>query len=125
MNEFLRGVEYDLDLEEGKLCPADYWDLMGGVGFGGYVLQQQPNLNLFHCIRLSALLLGRLRMSVEEALEELATIGSTIFPKEGEITTPEANLAVLRETLEDMLRRHHFPADVKLNDRAMRTKCKV
>jgi hypothetical protein len=36
MNEFLRGVEYDLDLEEGKLCPADYWDLMGGVGFGGY-----------------------------------------------------------------------------------------
>jgi hypothetical protein len=37
MNEFLRGVEYDLDLEEGQLCPADYWDLMGGVGFGGYV----------------------------------------------------------------------------------------
>ena len=35
MNEILRAVEYDQDLEEGSLCPADYWDLMGGVGFGG------------------------------------------------------------------------------------------
>jgi hypothetical protein len=35
MNEILRAIEYDQDLEEGSLCPADYWDLMGGVGFGG------------------------------------------------------------------------------------------
>jgi hypothetical protein len=65
-------------------------------------------------------------MSVEEALEELATIGSAIFPKDGEIRTPEANLTILRETLEDMLRRHHFPVDIKLNDKAIReSKCKV
>jgi hypothetical protein len=25
----------DLGVEEDDLCPADYFDLMGGVGFGG------------------------------------------------------------------------------------------
>jgi hypothetical protein len=65
-------------------------------------------------------------MSVEEALEELATIGSTVFPKDSEITTPDANLTVLRETLEEMLQRYHFPVDIKLNDKALReSKCKV
>jgi hypothetical protein len=49
MNEFLRGVEYDLDLEEGKLCPADYCDLMGGVGFGGYASLVTTYLKLISC----------------------------------------------------------------------------
>jgi hypothetical protein len=37
IQEFLRRIEFDLDLDEDTLRPADYWDLMGGVGFGGHV----------------------------------------------------------------------------------------
>ena len=37
MKEFLRRIEFDLDLDEDTLRPADCWDLMGGVGFGGCV----------------------------------------------------------------------------------------
>ena len=28
-------LAYELDIEGNELCPADYFDLMGGVGFGG------------------------------------------------------------------------------------------
>jgi len=35
IKELLRRIEFDLDLDEDTLLPADYWDLMGGVGFGG------------------------------------------------------------------------------------------
>ena len=65
-------------------------------------------------------------MSVEDALEELATIGSAIFPEGDEITTLETNLAILREILEDILRRHDFPVDMKLNDKTLqKSNCKV
>jgi hypothetical protein len=29
----------DLGIDEGDIYPADYFDLMGGAGFGGYVFQ--------------------------------------------------------------------------------------
>jgi hypothetical protein len=65
-------------------------------------------------------------MSVEDALEELATIGFAVFRQDNEITTREARLTILKEALEDMLRRHHFPAGMKLNDKApQESKCKV
>lgn len=30
-------LAYELDTDKENLRPADYFDMMGGVGFGGYV----------------------------------------------------------------------------------------
>ncbi|KIM20755.1 hypothetical protein M408DRAFT_124110 [Serendipita vermifera MAFF 305830] len=97
------------DIEEP--CPADSWDMMGGVGFGG----------------LSALLLGCLRLSIEEAMEELAAIGAAILTQRvEENVTPDSNLAKLREAVEDMLKRNRYPIDIKLKDQRFRNgRCKV
>jgi hypothetical protein len=66
-------------------------------------------------------------MSVEDTIEELAKIGTAIFPQEAnEIATPEANMTALRGAIEDMLQRHQHPVDIKLNDEMLRdSRCKV
>jgi hypothetical protein len=66
-------------------------------------------------------------MSIEDAIEELAKIGTVIFPHEAdEITTLEANMTTLREAIEDMLRRHQHSVDIKLNNETLRdSRCKV
>jgi len=37
MKDYMNRMAFDLNLDPEGLCPADYFDLMGGVGFGGYV----------------------------------------------------------------------------------------
>jgi len=69
-------LAFKLDVEMDDLHPADYFDLMGGVGFGGFV----------------ALLLGRL---TSRAMEELATIDTETFTKSDDMTTPDVNMASL------------------------------
>jgi hypothetical protein len=57
-------------------------------------------------------------MSTDDAIEELMRIGAAIFPQD-QITTHEANMTTLRTTIEDMLRRHQHPVDIKLNDESL------
>jgi hypothetical protein len=99
---FKPGVNVD------ELCPADYFDLMGGVGFGGLV----------------ALLLGRLHMTTSQATEELATIGSETFPEGDGIISGEVNMARLRSAIQSMLKRHGHPVDLQLHDNSDK-QCKV
>jgi hypothetical protein len=96
------------DAEMDELRPADYFDLMGGVGFGGLV----------------ALLLGRLRMTTSQAMEELATIGTETFPKDDDMVAPDVNMARLRKAIESMLERHGHSVDTKLRD-SSDNRCKV
>jgi hypothetical protein len=91
---FKPGVNVD------ELRPADYFDLMGGVGFGGLV----------------ALLLGRLRMTTSQATEELAAIGSETFPKDDDKVSREENMDRLRSAIQSMLIRHGHPVDLQLHD---------
>jgi hypothetical protein len=35
LKEYISRLAHDLNMAEKDLCPADYFDLMGGVGFGG------------------------------------------------------------------------------------------
>ncbi|KIM30293.1 hypothetical protein M408DRAFT_296513 [Serendipita vermifera MAFF 305830] len=111
LKEQMRRLASDLHAGEDEIYPADYFDLMGGVGFGGF----------------SALLLGCLRLSIEEAMEELAQIGAASFTqKVDEIITPESNMARLKEAVEDMLRHYKYPLDIRLKDQRFRNgRCKV
>jgi hypothetical protein len=99
---FKPGVNVD------ELRPADYFDLMGGVGFGGLV----------------ALLLGRLHMTISKATKELAAIGSETFPKGDGIVSGEVNMARLRSAIESMLKRHGYPVDLQLQGNSDK-QCKV
>ena len=60
LKEYMARFARDSDLDECDLYPADYFELMGGVGFGGYV----HLVPFFHCLsRLSDLLLSYLEAS--------------------------------------------------------------
>jgi hypothetical protein len=39
IKEFMIRLAHDLGIDDGDAYPADYFDLMGGVGFGGYVFK--------------------------------------------------------------------------------------
>jgi hypothetical protein len=108
LDELMLRLAFNSDVALDEICPADYFDLMGGVGFGALV----------------ALLLGRLRMTTIQATEELATIGTETFPKEKGVVTPEMNLARLRSAIEGMLERNGHPVNIKLHD-SSDNRCKV
>ena len=76
---------------------------------------------------MGALFVGRLRMTPEEAMEELSTIAQAVFPNEPtELTTPRSNLANLQRAVEDMLERRGLSTTIKLNDKKLAiAKCKV
>ena len=76
---------------------------------------------------MAALFVGHLRMTPEEAIEELAMIAQAVFPNEPtELTTPRSNLANLQRAVEDMLERRGLSTTIRLNDKKLATaKCKV
>ncbi|KIM29976.1 hypothetical protein M408DRAFT_99729 [Serendipita vermifera MAFF 305830] len=96
---------------EPSIYPADYFDLMGGVGFGG----------------LAAFALGYLRMTIDEAIDALLTIASSVFPYDPSANaTPEENMETLRAAVESMLEAKGVPTDTKIQDKGQSsTKCKV
>ena len=57
-------------------------------------------------------------MPVSDAIDELIALGTTLFPngQEGMLSLEE-NSQRLKEAIEEMLRRHNYPTDIKLNDR--------
>jgi len=58
-------MAFDLNIDTEDLYPANYFDLMGGVGFGGYVPGSATVLNPLTIYRLAAVMLWMLRMSVD------------------------------------------------------------
>jgi hypothetical protein len=76
---------------------------------------------------MAALFVGPLRMTPEEAIEELAMIARAVFPNEAaELTTSTTKMSNLRRAVEHMLERRGLPTDIKLKDKQLATaKCKV
>lgn len=74
-----------------------------------------------------ALLIGPLRMTIPQAIEELVTLGTILFPSDHEKPrTAEENSKKLKESIEDLLRRQQLPIDIKLTDaRLPGLKCKT
>lgn len=117
----------DLGIEGNEIYPADYFDLMGGVGFGGHVHHPSKYSDLSCIFSLVTFMLGHLRMSVDEAIEALLEVVSAVFPMESQETlSPEINSKNLRGAIESMLHARDMPLTAKMNDPGRpRTGCKV
>ena len=66
-------------------------------------------------------------MPVSQAMEELVTLGTALFP-DGQKVMPslEENSIKLKEVVEEMLMRHNYPIDIKLKDsRFSGSQCKT
>ncbi|KIM30321.1 hypothetical protein M408DRAFT_324460 [Serendipita vermifera MAFF 305830] len=99
---------------------------MGGVGFGGWV----PCDNVIASNAVSslvAIILGLLRMNIDEAIDALIDITSSIFPDASmETIDQESNTKNLREAVESMLQARNISPTSKMNDEAReKTRCKV
>ncbi|KIM24801.1 hypothetical protein M408DRAFT_229318 [Serendipita vermifera MAFF 305830] len=78
--------------------PCDHFDLMGGSGTGGLI----------------AILLAKLRMSVEEASDEFEDIIKQVFnPKD---TSGPQRTEALRKCMEDILKKKGLPVDLRLTE---------
>ena len=66
-------------------------------------------------------------MPVSQAIEELVTLGTLLFPDGQEvIPSLEENSKRLKEAVEDLLERHNYPIDIKLKDsRFSSSQCKT
>jgi hypothetical protein len=106
----------DLGIDEGDVYPADYFDLMGGVGFGGYVISYIEAVS-HRPFRLVAILLGHLWMNVDEAIDALLTIASAIFPDKPD-TDPDQETRTMQliESVKSILRTRGIPPDRKMQD---------
>jgi hypothetical protein len=76
---------------------------------------------------LVALMLGRLRMNVSDAIEALINVATAIFPEGSqEVANAEANSRKLREAIEDMLQTRGLGVKTKMYERhSPQTGCKV
>ncbi|KIM21062.1 hypothetical protein M408DRAFT_112239 [Serendipita vermifera MAFF 305830] len=93
------------DGPETSKLPCEHFDLIGGSGTGG----------------LLAIFLTRLRMSVEEALDEFSVISEQVY--EPHSLTPSERTDRLRRCMEDVLTRREFPVHLKLSGEAQGEGC--
>ncbi|KIM21454.1 hypothetical protein M408DRAFT_104303 [Serendipita vermifera MAFF 305830] len=97
-------IAHDFEVDECDVYPADYFDLMGGVGFGG----------------LASLLLGRLGMDVDQAIETLLKIASAIPSTSAEDqATLEANTRSLLKVVSEAMKDCDITLDVKMYDKSL------
>ena len=72
-------------------------------------------------------MLGYLRMKVDEAMEALLAIASTVFPEGPQaVINREENSRNLREAITNLLEEQHLSPDMKMNERNRPSeRCKV
>ncbi|PVF94376.1 FabD/lysophospholipase-like protein, partial [Serendipita vermifera] len=96
VKEYMARIAFDKCQDEESLFAADFFDLMGGVGFGGLV----------------ALLLGSLRMTVKEVMDAFINIFTEVFTK------PSGSLfriTDLKRCIERLLRERDLPLDIDMD----------
>ncbi|KIM24402.1 hypothetical protein M408DRAFT_44572, partial [Serendipita vermifera MAFF 305830] len=111
LKEQMSRLASDLKIPEDEVYPADYFDLIGGVGFGGLV----------------AIMLGLLRMNVEETIDGLLDVAYSVFPDvSSDMINREANTRNLRRAVEGILRARNVPLEAKMKqDSRKQTRCKM
>ncbi|KIM30191.1 hypothetical protein M408DRAFT_294987 [Serendipita vermifera MAFF 305830] len=104
IKKYMEILSEKLGISEEVVRPADHFDLMTGVGFGG----------------LAAFTLGYLRMRVDQAIDALLITVSAVFPQEHEKTLdPEANTMKLRLAISNLLETWKMSADTSMYDQTL------
>jgi hypothetical protein len=96
------------------MLPCEHFDMIGGSETGGYVsfnLFLSPFMMRFSLI---AIMLAKLRMSIDEATEEFYTISKLVYNDAA--IAPAERSARLRACMEDLMKRKALPIDLKLTD---------
>ncbi|PVF91305.1 FabD/lysophospholipase-like protein [Serendipita vermifera] len=111
LDEIMARIAHDKQLDKKQMFPADYFDLIGGVGFGAYI----------------GFMLGGLRMTVKDAMKELHTLGSKLRMGDTDIQiSPTERLTILKDGIKEMLRSQDLSEDIDLQDqRFSSSKCKI
>jgi hypothetical protein len=116
IKEYMIRLANDLSIDEADVYPADYFDLMGGVGFGGCVIFYIDVIS-YHFFRLVAILLGHLRMNVAEAIEPLLDVALAIFPANPRPDCdPETRTKRLSDSVQNILQTRGITPDRKMQD---------
>jgi hypothetical protein len=106
----------DRGVDEGDVYPADYFDLMCGVGFGGCVVIFIGIVS-HSLFRLVAICLGHLCMNVDEAIEALQDVALAVFPDNSQPKPdPETRMTQLGESVKRILQARGIPPDRKMQD---------
>lgn len=110
LKELMNRLEVDLNLQETPLV-CDYFDIIAGTGSGGLI----------------AVLLGRLCLTVDQAIEEFVGLYKSVFNDRKDPGKEDAFKATkLESRVEDILGRYGLPPDAKLDGKdSLNGKCKV
>ncbi|KIM28299.1 hypothetical protein M408DRAFT_24000 [Serendipita vermifera MAFF 305830] len=101
LKEYMDRLASDLRVSEDDVYAADYFDLIGGVGFGG----------------LAAFVLGHLRMNMNQPIDTLLAVTALLsFDNSDEDTIREDTSTTLKEFLERMLHARGITPDANMND---------
>jgi hypothetical protein len=117
LKEYMSRLASDLGVSEEDVYPADHFDLIGGVGFGGCVFSSYIELNqiLTGATSLVAVMLGLLRMSVNQAIEEAIVIAAAIFRSGSQGVVDQAeNSHRLKQVIQGLILAEGPPLDVKM-----------
>lgn len=111
LDEYMSRIAHEKQLTKADLYPADYFDLIGGVGFGAYI----------------AVMLGSLRMTLQNAMKELHTLGTKISAgMPGLNLEPKERLSLLKDGISEMLGRRGVQENISLKDASTTpSACKV
>jgi hypothetical protein len=116
LKEYVVRLATDLGVDEGDVYPADYFDLMGGVGFGGCVSSYIETV-AYRSFRLVAIFLGYLRMNVDEAIEALQNVALAVFPDSlNPISDLDTCTKQLSESVKSILQSRGIPPDRKMQE---------
>ena len=81
------------------------------------------------CDRVAALLLGHLRMNIDQAVDALLNVATAVFPTGSEEQpNPETNTNNLQVAVNDMIQGCNIASDIKMYDRHTRppsSRCRV
>jgi hypothetical protein len=126
IKEYMVRLANDLGIDEGDAYPADYFDLMGGVGFGGCVFEDIETISHYP-FRLVAILLGHLWMNVDEAIDALLNVALAVYPNNPHLELDqETRTRQLSESIKTILQTRGIPSDRKMQDRIKESVgCKV
>ena len=125
MKEYMHRLGNDLNIAEEDLYLLRF---DGRRGIWRVSLNVKSSQIFTKCgYSLIALMLGRLRMTVTDAIDALVTVATTIFPEGSqEVHDPENNSRRLKDAIEDMLQTRGLPLSAKMYERSSsETRCKV